>query len=213
MRKLNTAIIGTGFMGRVHTEGVRRLGNVEVVAVAGSSDASAKKFADSIGIAKSTGDYRTLLDDPNLDAVHILTPNALHYSMSMAAMKAGKAVLCEKPLTMSAAEAREMVKLAEKKKLPNAVCHNLRYYPVVQHVRQMILAGDGRYWLSLDGYGATLDWAAHHLGVRGFGDVPQDPEEAEDGHTNLCRQEVEIIGLRRSSNYDRRLWRRAAAIG
>ncbi len=142
MRKLNTAIIGTGFMGRVHTEGVRRLGNVEVVAVAGSSDASAKKFADSIGIAKSTGDYRTLLDDPNLDAVHILTPNALHYSMSMAAMKAGKAVLCEKPLTMSAAEAKEMVKLAEKKKLPNAVCHNLRYYPVVQHVRQMILAGE-----------------------------------------------------------------------
>ena len=142
MRKLNTAIIGTGFMGRVHTEGVRRLGNVEVVAVAGSSDASAKKFADSIGIPKSTGDYRTLLDDPNLDAVHILTPNALHYPMSMAAMKAGKAVLCEKPLTMSSAEAKEMVKLAEKKNLPNAVCHNLRFYPIVQQVRQMILAGE-----------------------------------------------------------------------
>ena len=142
MRKLNTAIIGTGFMGRVHTEGVRRLGNVEVVAVAGSSDASAKKFADSIGIPKSTGDYKTLLDDPSLDAVHILTPNALHYPMSMAAMRAGKAVLCEKPLTMSSAEAKEMVKLAEKKNLPNAVCHNLRFYPVVQHVRQMILAGE-----------------------------------------------------------------------
>ena len=142
MRKLNTAIIGTGFMGRVHTEGVRRLGNVEVVAVAGSSDASAKKFADSIGIPKSTGDYKTLLDDPSLDAVHILTPNALHYPMSMAAMRAGKAVLCEKPLTMSSTEAKEMVKLAEKKNLPNAVCHNLRFYPVVQHVRQMILAGE-----------------------------------------------------------------------
>ena len=83
-----------------------------------------------------------MLDDPNLDAVHILTPNALHYPMSMAAMKAGKAVLCEKPLTMSSAEAKEMVKLAEKKNLPNAVCHNLRFYPIVQQVRQMILAGE-----------------------------------------------------------------------
>ena len=139
MRKLNTAIIGTGFMGRVHTEGVRRLGNVEVVAVAGSSEDSARKFADSIGIPKSTGDYRTLLEDPSLDAVHVLTPNALHHPMSMAALKAGKAVLCEKPLTMSSSEAKEMVNLAKKKNLANAVCHNLRFYPVVQHVRQPIL--------------------------------------------------------------------------
>ena len=182
MRKLNTAIIGTGFMGRVHTEGVRRLGNVEVVAVAGSSDASAKKFADSIGIPKSTGDYKTLLDDPNLDAVHILTPNALHYPMSMAAMKAGKAVLCEKPLTMSSAEAKEMVKLAEKKNLPNAVCHNLRFYPVVQHVRQMILAGElgsilhaqGTYsqdWLLYD---TDFNWrieAEANGALRAMGDI------------------------------------------
>ena len=182
MRKLNTAIIGTGFMGRVHTEGVRRLGNVEVVAVAGSSDASAKKFAQSIGIPKSTGDYRTLLDDPNLDAVHILTPNALHYPMSMAAMKAGKAVLCEKPLTMSSAEAKEMVKLAEKKNLPNAVCHNLRFYPVVQHVRQMILAGElgsilhaqGTYsqdWLLYD---TDFNWrieAEANGALRAMGDI------------------------------------------
>ena len=182
MRKLNTAIIGTGFMGRVHTEGVRRLGNVEVVAVAGSSDASAKKFAESIGIPKSTGDYKTLLDDPNLDAVHILTPNALHYPMSMAAMKAGKAVLCEKPLTMSSAEAKEMVKLAEKKNLPNAVCHNLRFYPVVQHVRQMILAGElgsilhaqGTYsqdWLLYD---TDFNWrieAEANGALRAMGDI------------------------------------------
>ena len=182
MRKLNTAIIGTGFMGRVHTEGVRRLGNVEVVAVAGSSDASAKKFAQSIGIPKSTGDYKTLLDDPNLDAVHILTPNALHYPMSMAAMKAGKAVLCEKPLTMSSAEAKEMVKLAEKKNLPNAVCHNLRFYPVVQHVRQMILAGElgsilhaqGTYsqdWLLYD---TDFNWrieAEANGALRAMGDI------------------------------------------
>lgn len=142
MKKVTTAIIGTGFMGRVHIEGVRRLGHVEVVAVAGSSDASAKKFAESMGVERSTGDYKTLLADPSIDAVHVLTPNALHYPMSMAALEAGKAVLCEKPLTVTSKEAKSMVALAAKKNLPNAVCHNLRYYPVVQHIRRIIESGE-----------------------------------------------------------------------
>ncbi len=142
MKKVTTAIIGTGFMGRVHIEGIRRLGHVDVVAVAGSSDASAKKFAAEMGVERSTGDYKTLLADPSIDAVHVLTPNALHFPMSMAALEAGKAVLCEKPLTVTSAEAKKMVALAAKKNLPNAVCHNLRYYPVVQHVRRIIESGE-----------------------------------------------------------------------
>jgi len=142
MKKVTTAIIGTGFMGRVHIEGIRRLGHVEVVAVAGSSDASARKFAAEMGVDRSTGDYKSLLADPSIDAVHVLTPNSLHFPMSMAALEAGKAVLCEKPLTVTSAEAKKMVALAAKKNLPNAVCHNLRYYPVVQHVRRIIESGE-----------------------------------------------------------------------
>jgi len=142
MRKLKTAIIGTGFMGKVHSENVRRLGNVEVAAVAGSSGARAKAFADSIGVDNSTGDYRTILEDESIDAVHVLTPNALHFPVTMAALEAGKAVLCEKPLTLDAGEARQMLDLAEKKGLAHCVQHNLRYYPVVQHIRQMIAAGE-----------------------------------------------------------------------
>ncbi|MGH9629588.1 MAG: Gfo/Idh/MocA family protein, partial [Bryobacteraceae bacterium] len=75
-------------------------------------------------------------------AVHVCTPNALHYPVTKAALQAGKAVLCEKPLTMSSGEARELVDLAEKKKVANCVNHNLRYYPVVQHIRRMIEDGD-----------------------------------------------------------------------
>ncbi len=142
MKKVTTAIIGTGFMGRVHIEGIRRLGHVEVVAVAGSSDASARKFAAEMGVDRSTGDYKSLLADPSIDAVHVLTPNSLHFPMSIAALEAGKAVLCEKPLTVTSAEAKKMVALAAKKNLPNAVCHNLRYYPVVQHVRRIIESGE-----------------------------------------------------------------------
>src|SRR5262245_28192827 len=114
MNKIRTAMIGTGFMGKVHTEAVRRLGNVEVVAVAGSSDAKAKSFADANGIAGSTGNWKSLVGSNEVDAVHILTPNVQHCEMVKAFAKAGQHVLCEKPLAMSAAEARDMLKTADK---------------------------------------------------------------------------------------------------
>src|SRR5258708_17119215 len=99
-------------MGRVHTEGIRRLGNVEVAAIAGSSDEKARQFGDEVGVARTTGDYRTLLSDPEIDAVHICTPNALHFPMAKAAIEAGKHVLCEKPLAVAVEEGRQLVELA-----------------------------------------------------------------------------------------------------
>lgn len=142
MRKIKTAVIGAGFMGRVHTEAIRRLGNVEVAAVAAISEQEAKTFGQSMGIERTTADYRELLADPAIDAVHICTPNALHYPVAKAAIEAGKHPLCEKPLTLSAAEAQELVDLAAKAKVANCVNHNLRYYPVVQHMRRMIENGE-----------------------------------------------------------------------
>ena len=79
-------MLGTGFMGIVHTEAIRRLGYVEVAAVAGSSDAKAKAFADQMYIDRSTGDWESLLKDPTIDAVHICTPNALHHPMAKVAI-------------------------------------------------------------------------------------------------------------------------------
>ena len=111
-------------------------------AVAASSDEKARQFGESIGVDRTTGDYHTLLQDPEINAVHVLTPNALHYGMCKAALAAGKNVLCEKPFTMTSAEARELVGLAASSKLANCIQHNLRYYPVVQQIRRMIEAGD-----------------------------------------------------------------------
>ena len=142
MKKLRTAVFGTGFMGRVHTEGIRRLGNVEVVAIAGSSEEKARKFADEVSVPGATGDYRTLLADPKLDAVHVCTPNALHFPMAMAALEAGKAVLCEKPLATTVAEAEQLVAKAKEKDLANCTFHNLRYYPMVQQMRRLREAGE-----------------------------------------------------------------------
>jgi len=142
MQILKTALIGTGFMGKVHAENLRRLGTVEVTALAGSSDERARDFGKSIGVNRTTGNYRELLDDSTIDAVHVLTPNALHYPICRAALKAGKHVLCEKPFTVSLEQARELVDLASETGLANCIQHNLRYYPLVQQFRRMIEAGD-----------------------------------------------------------------------
>jgi len=142
MNKIRTAVIGAGFMGKVHSEMIRRVGTVEIAAVAGVDDAEAKSFGESMGVDFYTSDYRKILADRTIDAVHVCTPNKLHYPIAAAALKAGKAVLCEKPLTMNVAEARKLVALAGKTGLPNCVNHNLRYYPVLQHVRQIIANGE-----------------------------------------------------------------------
>jgi predicted dehydrogenase len=142
MRKIKTAVIGSGFMGKVHTEAVRRLGHVEVVAVAASTTREVGPVADAFEVHHATNDWTTLVGDPKIDAVHICTPNALHFPMAKAFMEAGKHVLCEKPLAMSAAEAEEMLAIARRYKVVHCTNHNLRYYPVVQHIRQMIARGD-----------------------------------------------------------------------
>jgi predicted dehydrogenase len=142
MKKLRTAIIGTGFMGRVHAENVRRLPDVEVAAVAGSNEERAREFANRMGVNRASGNYQELLEDSSIDAVHVLTPNALHYPICRAALLAGKHVLCEKPFTVTVEEARELIHLAAKTSLANCLQHNLRYYPVVQQMRRMIESGE-----------------------------------------------------------------------
>ena len=141
MKPIKTAIIGTGFMGRVHLETVRRLQFVEAAAIAGRNTEAARRMASGFSIA-TVADYRDVLRDPTIDAVHICTPNALHFSMAKDALRAGKHVLCEKPLATTVEEGEELVSLAAKKGLRNCVCHNLRYYPMVQQMRRMREDGD-----------------------------------------------------------------------
>jgi predicted dehydrogenase len=139
---IKTAIIGTGFMGKVHIENLRRLGTVDIVALAGSSAERARQFGKSFGIGRTSGNFAELIADSSIDAIHVLTPNALHYPICRAALEAGKHVLCEKPFTVSLEQARELVELAARTGLANCIQHNLRYYPLVQQIRRMIEAGD-----------------------------------------------------------------------
>jgi predicted dehydrogenase len=118
------------------------LGNVEIAAVVGSRPEKARKFAESAGIPFATSNLKDVLDKKEIAAVHICTPNVDHFPMSLAAIEVGKAVLCEKPLTMTADEARRLVDAAKARNAVNGVQHNLRYYPSVQQIRQMISQGD-----------------------------------------------------------------------
>ncbi|HEX4273637.1 MAG TPA: Gfo/Idh/MocA family oxidoreductase [Rhizomicrobium sp.] len=142
MDRVRTAVIGTGFMGRVHLEALRRVEHVDVVEVAGTSLDKARAAGAGYNVLNVTGDWQDVIRDPSIDAVHVCTPNDSHFPIAKAALAAGKHVLCEKPLAMSSAEAKELTDLAAAKKLRNGLCHNLRFYPMVQQMRAMREAGD-----------------------------------------------------------------------
>jgi predicted dehydrogenase len=161
MHRFKTALFGTGFVGRVHLEGIRRVGYVELYGIGESNIEKARQLAAEFGVPHTDSDYRRLLDDPAVDAVHICTPNALHFPMAKDALQAGKHVLCEKPLATTVAEATELVNLARQTGRRNCTFHNLRFYPMVQQMRRMredgdlgeILVAQGTYsqdWLLYD---------------------------------------------------------------
>ena len=160
MKRIRTAIIGTGFMGRVHLEAVRRLGFVEVAAIAGRRIDAARSMADAYHVERVESHYDRILADPEIQAIHICTPNSLHAPIAKAALAAGKHVLCEKPLAMSTKEAQEIETLARVKNLRNCTCHNLRYYPMVQQMRSMREAGDLGEILVVQGT-YSQDWLLH----------------------------------------------------
>jgi predicted dehydrogenase len=142
MRESKIALFGTGFVGRVHLEGIRRTGFVHLEAIGEPQVEKAKQLAGEFGVPRVEADYHRILEDPAIDAVDICTPNALHYQMVKDALRAGKHVICEKPLATSVALARELVDLARETKRRNCTSHNLRFYPMVQHMRRMCEEGD-----------------------------------------------------------------------
>jgi predicted dehydrogenase len=142
MHRFKTAVFGTGFVGRVHLEGIRRLGFVHVYAIGESNVEKARQLGEEFHVDKTDSDYHKILEDPAVDAVHVCTPNVLHFPMVRDALQAGKHVICEKPLATSVEEAAQLVALARQTGRRNCTFHNLRFYPQVQQMRRMREAGD-----------------------------------------------------------------------
>ncbi|HAM70829.1 MAG TPA: gfo/Idh/MocA family oxidoreductase [Verrucomicrobiales bacterium] len=140
IHQLKAGIIGTGFIGPVHLEGLRRLG-VEVVALCGSDKASG--VARRLGIPRAfTGyDHEAMCREADIDVVHITSPNRQHFEQSMAALQAGKHVVCEKPLAVTSRESAALVKAVARSRSIFAVNYNIRFYPAVLQLRADVAKG------------------------------------------------------------------------
>ena len=142
MTRIGMGLVGAGFVGPHHVDAVRRLGFVDVVAVACSSDDSGRKKAEALGVRKGYGSYQALLDDPDVQVVHNATPNHLHYEVTSAALAKGRHVVSDKPLAMTSAQAKRLVSEADRAGVVTAVTFNYRGNPLVQQARLAIARGD-----------------------------------------------------------------------
>ena len=142
LKRIGMGLVGAGFVGPHHIDAVRRLGYVDVVAVAGSTEESGRRKAEALGARKGYGSYQALLDDPNVQVVHVATPNYLHYAVTSAALAKGKHVVSDKPLAMTAAESKQLVEQAKRAGVVAAVTFNYRGNPLVQQARVAIARGD-----------------------------------------------------------------------
>jgi len=138
---ITAAIIGAGFIGPVHVEGLRRLG-VRVKGIAGISKEEAERAAAALGLERAYASVDELLGDPDVQSVHLASPNRLHHDHAMAALGAGKHVICEKPLALTSAQTTALVKAAkEHPRQIAAVNYNLRFYPLSIHARSLVRSG------------------------------------------------------------------------
>ena len=138
MRRVGMGLVGPGFVAAHHIDAVRRLGFVDVIAIAGSDPVRSRQKADALGVPRAYGSVEELVADPDIQVVHNTTPNHLHGAVIRAALAHGKHVISEKPLAMSAAEAHELWMAAERAGVVHAVTFNYRGNPLVQQARTMI---------------------------------------------------------------------------
>lgn len=159
MNSLSAAVIGTGFIGPVHVEALHRAG-VRVTGMLGSSPEKSAEVSERLGLPRSYADLDALLADDEVDAVHVTSPNRFHHRQVAAALRAGKHVVCEKPLAMNASESSELVRLAAESGLATAVNYNIRYYPMCVEAAARVRDGTlGRVFHVTGSY--LQDWLFH----------------------------------------------------
>ncbi len=148
MKQLNVGIIGCGFMGRTHSNAYCRVSNFfdleykpVLKAICDRNEEKAKEFASQWGFESIETDWKKLLERDDIDIVDICTPNNLHAEMAIAAAKAGKMIICEKPLAMNAAQGKTMVDAIEKAGVANLVSYNYRRIPAVTLAKNLIDQG------------------------------------------------------------------------
>lgn len=139
---IKAGLIGTGYIGMVHLDMLRRLSEVEVVAVADTNINLARQAAEKFAVAAVYEDAKALIDDPNVEVVHNCAPNNVHFELNARAIRARKDVLSEKPLALNSRESAELVTLAARHNTLTAINFCYRYYPVVQEAAARARRGE-----------------------------------------------------------------------
>jgi myo-inositol 2-dehydrogenase/D-chiro-inositol 1-dehydrogenase len=185
-KSLNIGLVGYGFMGRTHSNAFRQAPiffdlpwQPVLKAVAARNADRVKSFADNWGYESYHTDWRDLVARPDIDLIDIASPNDTHHTIAIAAAKAGKMVMCEKPLGRNAKEASEMVAAVEAAGVPNGVWYNYRFVPAVAMISQLV---DEKRFGRIFHYRAKFlqDWTISR-------DVPQ-------GGEGLWRLDVSVAG-------------------
>ncbi|TDQ42168.1 Gfo/Idh/MocA family protein [Aureibacillus halotolerans] len=198
-KELRIGMVGYSFMGRAHTQAYRDVSyyfkpelKPVLKAISGRNEANVKAAAEQLGFESIETDWKKLIERDDIDLIDIVTPNNSHAEIAIAAAKAGKHVICEKPLSMSVEEAKEMKQAVEEAGVIHMICHNYRFSPAVQYAKQLISEGKlgkihhfrGVYlqdWLldpktpmtwrmkkAVTGYGTHGDIAAHSIDLARF---------------------------------------------
>jgi predicted dehydrogenase len=163
VNEIKAGVVGIGFIGVAHVEALRRLG-VDVVGVVGSSPERARAKVESSSLPAVYESVEALAGDPEIDVIHIASPNHAHADQVRTVLDAGKHVVCEKPLALNVNDTADLMRRAESSGLVNAVCFNIRFYPANHQAMALVAAGEigeprlitGSYhqdWLLLD-----TDW-------------------------------------------------------
>ncbi len=155
-RTFRVAILGTGFIGPVHIEALRRAGQ-QVVGILGSTAEKSRQAAERHGIPKAYASLDEVVRDGEVDAVHITTPNRFHFEQASSCLRAGKHVMCEKPLATNSRESAELVKIAADSGRAAGVAYNIRFYPLCHEAAARVSRGDYGGVLTLQG-SYVQDW-------------------------------------------------------
>ncbi|HEV7282970.1 MAG TPA: Gfo/Idh/MocA family oxidoreductase [Pirellulaceae bacterium] len=158
-KRLSAVVVGTGFIGPVHIEGLRRAG-VRVAGMVGSTPEKSREAAERFDLPRGYASLEEVLADDAVDSVHLTTPNRFHFEQAAAALRAGKHVLCEKPLAMNSRETSELVRIASESGHAAGVCYNVRYYPLCLEAADRVRRGEVGELFHVAGSYAQ-DWLFH----------------------------------------------------
>ncbi len=159
MYECKAAVVGVGFIGPAHVEALRRLG-VTVTGVLGVDQEESETARAALGLPRAYESLDEVCADGAVDVVHLAVPNVLHYEFAAKALNAGKHVMCEKPLAMTALQSAELVELAASKGVAAGVCYNIRFYPVNLEARDMAARGELGETFAVNG-SYVQDWLFH----------------------------------------------------